>query len=204
MKKFLLLLATIVFLAGCAQTAQYNKNLEVTEANTALRVSNPLQKAYIYIDKSVMKQDSFKSSTRLGEDELEIDLGLYLSEESKRFFRNYLRNLEVVNSSDILATNELIIIPEITNFSYGFYSPDGIDIDAKPFISYGLNLTIYKNSKEIFRKNIGSTQRHFGEMTFFGTGVTSYAQIGPLLQKAIASDYNRNATDIISAINSHN
>lgn len=203
MKKFLLLLSTLALVTGCSKTAEYNKNLEVTQASTVFKASKPLQKTYIYIDKSTMKQDSFKPSTRLGEDELDIDLGLYLGEESKRFFKNYLRNLEVTNKSDSLATNELIIIPEITHFSYGFYSPDGLDVDAKPFISYGLNLTIYKDGKELFRKNIASPERHFGELTFFGTGVTSYAQVGPLLQRAIASDYNRNADLIISAINSH-
>lgn len=202
MRKFLLAFVAILLLTGCAKKAEYNKNLEVTEATTDFSLQNPLQKAYIYIDKTKMGKESFKSSSSLGEDKLDIDLGLYTMEGSQRFFKNYLRNLEPTNNNTVLSSHDLIIIPEITTFSYGFYSPDGFNVDAKPFVSYGLNLTIYKNGKEIFRKNISTKESHYGELTFFGMGTTSYGQIGPLLQKAIAEDYNLNAKEILTSINS--
>lgn len=196
-------LVALLLVTGCSQKAEYNRNLEIPELDNLPRVEKPLEKTYIYVDKSKMGVDSYKSSTSLGEDDLKMDLGLYTMEGSQRFFKDYIRNLEPTNNSEALSTNALVIMPEIMHFSYGFYSADGFNIDAKPYVSYALNLTMYKNGKEIYRKTLSSEPRHYGELTFFGTGVSSYAQIGPILQRAIAKDYNNNAHDIIRAINSN-
>ncbi|NLY03800.1 MAG: hypothetical protein GXZ15_03035 [Campylobacter sp.] len=202
MKKIIITLSVLLFVTGCSQTAEYSRNLEVSSVDSTLVVNQPLQKAYIYINKSLMGNQSFKSSTRLGEDNLNIDLGQYTAEGTNRFFRNYLKDVQITHDSAVLATSDLIIMPEIGHFSYGFYSADGFDVDAKPYVSYSLNLAIYKNGREIYKQNISTAPRHFGELTFFGTGISSYIQIGPILQRAIATDYSENAREILQAINS--
>ncbi|CZE46082.1 hypothetical protein [Campylobacter geochelonis] len=202
MKKIISFLAVLLFFTGCAKTVEYNKNLEVAGVNQSLVINSALQKTYIFMDALALKPQSIASSTALGEDDLEINVGEFVQNESLRFFKNYLSNLEVTSNKEVLSSPNLIIMPEIQSFSYGFYSSDGFDIDSKPFVSYALNVKIFKNGKQIYSKNISTNERNYGEKTFFGMGDTSYAQIGPIFQKAIANDYNANATDIINSINS--
>ena len=92
-------------------------------------------------------------------------------------------------------------MPKITNFTYGFYSPDGIDVSAKPYVSYNLNLKIFKNQKLIYNKNISSNEKNYGEEQFFGSGDDLIDEIAPIFQKAIANDFNLHAIELIDTIN---
>ncbi|PSM52159.1 hypothetical protein CBLAS_0150 [Campylobacter blaseri] len=200
MKKIIYLIISLIFI-GCSNTAEYNTNMEMASANESLSANKPLQKAYIYISSESLKAKKIKSSTSLGKDNLEINLGSYAEQGTLRFFKHYLANLEVTNDKEVLSSSSLIIIPDITTFEYGFYSDDGFDVDSKPFVRYDLQLSIYKNGSKIYNKNISSMERNYGEKTFFGMGTTSYMQIGPIFQKAIANDYNTNAVQILDSIN---
>ncbi|MCR8685287.1 hypothetical protein [Campylobacter ureolyticus] len=202
MKKLVIsLLILSGFFAGCSQTAEYNKNLEVKDTSHNIAVKKPLQKTYIYMDASALGSQSIKSSTSLGEDNLKIDIGEFVKNESLNFFKRAFSNLEFSTNKEILSSNDLIVMPEIYRFGYGFYSADGFNVDSKPFVNYTLNLKIYKNGMEIYNKVISKSDRIYGEKTFFGMGNTSYAQIGPIFQKALANDYSNNAVDILKAIN---
>lgn len=196
-------LASIICLTGCSQTAEYSKSMEARNINTSISAKKPLQKAYIYMDANSFGKENIKPSTTLGKDELDIDVGNFLKEETQTFFKYYLTNLEFTNDKNILNSGDLIIMPEIFNFGYGFYSYDGFDIDARPYVSYTLNLKMFKNGEQIYSNVISKNERRSGEMTFFGMGNTSYAQIGPIFQKALAEDYNTNSAEILNVINNN-
>lgn len=203
MKKFLSLsFVSLLFLVGCSQSVEYNKNLEPGQVNTSISANIPLQKTYIYMEPSALGKQDIKSSTSLGKDNLSINIGEFVKEETQTFLKYYLTNLEFTTNKEILNSNNLIVMPEIKGFGFGFYSYDGFDIDAKPFVSYTLNLKMFKNGKQIYSNIISKQERRSGETTFFGMGVTSYAQIGPIFQKALTQDYNTHAAEIINAINS--
>ncbi|NLK65900.1 MAG: hypothetical protein GX282_00270 [Campylobacteraceae bacterium] len=204
MKKFLFIAsAFMLLLTGCSKTAEYSKNMEVRNLNTSISAAQPLQKTYVYMDKSSLGTESIKSSTALGKDELKIDVGNFVKEETTTFFKYYLTNLEFTTDKNVLNSGALIVMPEIFNFGYGFYSYDGFDVDARPYVAYTLNLKIFKNGKQIYSNVISKSERRTGELMFFGMGNTSYAQIGPVFQKALAEDYNSNSVEILDAINSN-
>lgn len=203
MKKLLYLIIALIF-TGCATSTEYNNNLEIPSANESLSINKPLQKAYIYVDKKDLNNQKIKPSTSLGKDELEINLGEYAQKASYRFFKAYLSNIELTNDKNILTSNDLIIIPTIDTFSYGFHSDDGFDVDGTPFVNHNLQIAMYKNGKQIYNKNIGSNQRVFGVKTFFGMGNTSYEQIGSIFQKSIAEKFNAHSVEIIQVINQQN
>ena len=203
MKKTILFVAFALFLAGCTHTAQYNKNAETAPINENIQIEKALQSTIIYVSSEQFKSQKFKASSRLGNDEsVSINLGEFASGETQRFFSNYLTNLVTSKDQNSLNSQGLVIIPNISSFRYGFYSADGFDVTAKPFVSYDFNLKIFKNQKLIYNKNISSDERHFGESAFYGGGDAHHAQIAPIFQKAISTDLNAHAEEIVAAINS--
>ena len=203
MKKALLFTAFALILAGCSHSVEYNRNAEVAPVDDTIAIERALQGAIIYVSADKFKNEKFKASTKLGNDDsITINLGEFVAGETKRFFDNYLTNLSVLKDQNALNSNGLLILPNISSFSYGFYSADGFDVTAKPYVSYDLNLKIFKNQKLLYNKNISTNERNFGESAFYGGGEAHHAQIAPILQKAISNDLNVHASEIIAAINS--
>ena len=198
MKNLLLFTAFALVLAGCTHTAEYNRNAEIAPVNDSLQVEKALQGTIIYVPNEKFKSEKFKASTKLGNDDsISINLGEFVSGETQRFFSNFLTNLSVSKDQNALNSTGLLIIPNISSFSYGFYSADGFDVTAKPFVSYEFNLKIFKNQKLIYNKNISSAERHFGDSAFYGGGDAHHAQIAPIFQKAISTDLNAHASEIV-------
>ena len=203
MKKFLLFSAFALVLAGCTHTAEYNKNAETAQVNENIQIDKALQSTIIYVSAEQFKNQKFKASSKLGNDEsVSINLGEFAAGETQRFFANYLTNLITSKDPNALNSQGLIIIPNISSFRYGFYSADGFDVTAKPFVSYDFNIKIFKNQKLLYNKNISTAERHFGESAFYGGGDAHHAQIAPIFQKAISTDLSAHAEEMIAAINS--
>ncbi|WP_456058462.1 hypothetical protein [Campylobacter hominis] len=200
--KFLYILITGLLLCGCTSEAIYNQNAEIAPVDDSLQIDKTLQKTFIYVDSEDFLNQNIAPSSHLGNDKsLDINLGKFASGASARFFKNYLTNISETTNQDVLNSNNLIIMPKITNFTYGFYSPDGIDVSAKPYVSYNLNLKIFKNQKLIYNKNISSNEKNYGEEQFFGSGDGLIDEIAPIFQKAIANDFNLHAIELIDTIN---
>ena len=203
MKKTLLFTAFALLLAGCSHTVEYNRNAEIAPVNDNIEIERALQSTVIYVPSDKFKTEKFKASSKLGNDEsVSINLGEFASGETQRFFSNYLTNLITSKDQNSLNSQGLVIIPNISSFRYGFYSADGFDVTAKPFVSYDFNLKIFKNQKLLYNKNISTAERHFGESAFYGGGDAHHAQIAPIFQKAISTDLNAHAEEIVAAINS--
>ena len=154
MRNLLFLAILSAIFLGCAQSIEYQKHAEVERIEENLVLDNAMAKAILYIDKATLKKESFKSSSALGSDDtLEIALGEFSQGASNDFFSHFFTNLQISDNPETLQTNDLIIIPTIQRFRYGFYSADGIDVVAKPYVSYEFNLKMYKNKKIIYNKN---------------------------------------------------
>ena len=201
MKKFLLAAIVCALFSGCAHEAQFNKNADVAPFDDTIGVDNSMQSALIYIPSELMEAKKYTSSSQLGrDDELKMSVGEFVGGEAKRFFGTYLRCAEITSDEKALQDKGLVISPEIGSFGFGFYSSDGIDVSAKPFVRYNLRLKMFKNGRQIYNQNIAVNERNYGEEEFFGSGNGSYAQIGGIFQKAMANDYAVHAREILSAI----
>ena len=202
MKKFLLAAIVCALFGGCAHEAQFNKNADVAPFDDTIGVDNSMQSALIYIPSELMEAKKYTSSSQLGrDDELKMSVGEFVGGEAKRFFGTYLRRAEVTSDEKALQDKGLVISPEIGSFGFGFYSSDGIDVSAKPYVRYNLRLKMFKNGKPIYNQNIAVNERNFGEEEFFGGGQGSYAQIGGIFQKSMANDYAVHAREILDVIN---
>ncbi|MBF0984490.1 MAG: hypothetical protein HXK63_05080 [Campylobacter sp.] len=202
MKKFLLAAIVCALFSGCAHEAQFNKNADVAPFDDTIGVDNSMQSALIYIPSELMEAKKYTSSSQLGrDDELKMSIGEFVGGEAKRFFGTYLRRTEVTSDEKALQGKGLVITPEIGSFGFGFYSSDGIDVSAKPFVRYNLRLKMFKNGRQIYNQNIAVNERNYGEEEFFGSGSGSYAQIGGIFQKAMANDYAVHAREILDVIN---
>ena len=202
MKNLLFLAFVSVAFFGCTQSIEYQKHAEVEIIEENLSLDNPLTKGILYIDPSSLKSEKFKSSTALGRDDtLKISLGEFCKGASENFFSHFFTNLQISDKQDVLETNDLIIIPTIKQFKYGFYSADGIDVTARPYVSYEFNLKMFKNKKLIYNKNISINEKYLGESEFFGGGNAHYTQIAPVFQKGLSQDYKAYAREIIDTIN---
>ena len=202
MKKIFLAALLCALFSGCAHEAQFNKNADVAPFDDTISVDNSMQSALIYIPSELMETKKYASSSQLGrDDELKMSVGEFVGGEAKRFFGTYLRRAEVTSDEKALQDKGLVISPEIGSFGFGFYSSDGIDVSAKPFVRYNLRLKMFKNGRQIYNQNIAVNERNYGEEEFFGSGSGSYAQIGGIFQKAMANDYAVHAREILDAIN---
>lgn len=202
MKKIILSSAVAMFLCGCAYEAVYNNNAQIAPIDESIKADKTLQKVVIYVDKSTLKSQNFRPSSRLGNDEsLDINLGEFASKATLRFLKNHFVNVEISDNAESLNTNDLVVIPEIRSFRYGFYSADGFDVTAKPFVSYELNFKMFKNQKLLYNKNISANEKNYGESEFYGSGNLHHSMIAPIFQKAIANDFNLKAREIIDTIN---
>ncbi len=202
MKKIFLAALLCALFGGCAREAEFNKNAYVAPFDDTIGVDNSMQSALIYIPSELMEAKKYTSSSQLGrDDELKMSVGEFVGGEAKRFFGTYLRRAEVTSDEKALQGKGLVITPEIGSFGFGFYSSDGIDVSAKPFVRYNLRLKMFKNGRQIYNQNIAVNERNYGEEEFFGSGNGSYAQIGGIFQKAMANDYAVHAREILDAIN---
>ena len=202
MKNFFLAAIVCALFSGCAYEAQFNQNADVAPFDDTISATNAMQSALIYIPSELMGTKSYAASSKLGgDDELKIDVGEFVAGEAKRFFGTYLRRVSVTDDEKALQGKGLVIAPELSSFGFGFYSSDGIDVSAKPYVRYNLRLKMFKNGKPIYNQNIAVNERNFGEEEFFGGGQGSYAQIGGIFQKSMANDYAVHAREILDVIN---
>lgn len=202
MKNFFLAAIVCALFSGCAYEAQFNQNADVAPFDDTISATNAMQSALIYIPGELMGTKSYVASSKLGrDDELKIDVGEFVAGEAKRFFGTYLRRVSVTDDEKALQGKGLVIAPELSSFGFGFYSSDGIDVSAKPYVRYNLRLKMFKNGKPIYNQNIAVNERNFGEEEFFGGGQGSYTQIGGIFQKSMANDYAVHAREILDVIN---
>ena len=202
MKKIYAIALACALFSGCSHKAEFNAKSVAAPYDEGILVANSSQEAQIYIPANLMKNEDFTSVTALGKNkDLTVNLGEFLGGETKRFISSYLPKTQIISDEKKLNPNALLIAPEISNFNFGFYSADGIDVSAKPFVGYNLKLKILKNGKPIYNQKISTNERNFGSEEFFGGGDGSYEQLAEIFQKALANDYALHARQIIDTIN---
>ncbi|MDA3078248.1 hypothetical protein OFO07_04860 [Campylobacter sp. JMF_06 NA1] len=202
MKKLFSFALVCALFAGCAHKAEFKNGADVAPYDENILVANAMRETQIYIPADIMSEQTFVSSTSLGKKkDLTLSLGEFVGGETKRFIGSYLLRANLVNDEKLISQTALLIVPQISDFKFGFYSADGFDVTAKPFISYDLKLKILKNGKPIYNKTISTNERNFGDSEFFGGGDGSYEQLAEIFQKALANDYAIHAREIIDTIN---
>lgn len=197
MKKYIFFTALILALSGCSQSVDYNPKASMPMPNEGFEIdANSL---FVYAPQTSNK--TYKASSKIGADKnLNIDIVSISQKTTFNYLKNYSRSAKLSNDSKILNSNSLIILPEISNFSFGYKPTDVIEVDVKPFVSYDLKIKIIKNKKVIFDKLISKGKNRYSQSEFIDSAM-DYNSIGILLQESIANDLKESESAIISAIN---